>query len=69
MRGVCTIRDLSGQLSPLVDCPMTGEYLEVVSSDSSGIDNIRDHMSDTVNQDMPMESVLRRAIRKELKRR
>ena len=68
-RGVCTIIDLSGQLSPLVDCPMTGEHLKVVSSGSSGIDNIRDYMSDTVNQDMPMESVLRRAIRKELKRR
>ena len=68
-RGVCTIIDLQGQLRPLVDCPMTGEHLKVVSSGSSGIDNIRDYMSDTVNQDMPMESVLRRAIRKELKRR
>ena len=68
-RGVCTIIDLSGQLSPLVDCPMTDEHLKVVSSDSSGIDNVRDHISDTVNQDMPMESVLRRVIRKELKRR
>ena len=67
--GVCTIIDLQGQLRPLVDCPMTREHLELVSSDSSGIDSIRDHISDTVNQDMPMESVLRRVIRKELKRR
>ncbi len=68
-RGVCTILDLRGHLSPLVDCPMTGVHIEVVSTNLGGIDSIRDHISDTVNQDMPMESVLRRVIRKELKRR
>ena len=44
--GVCTIVDHSGQLSPLVNCPISEEYIEVISSAEPGL----------------VESVLKRVI-------